>query len=319
MIYNLQALRAFAASGVVIYHSHATFFGKSTEFHGVALFFALSGYLMCQICNRTATAFASDRFWRIVPNYWAATALMLALFSMWDYWPIDHTLLSMLFIPHDSPAGLHPVLGVGWTLNMEVYFYLVFSLSIAISRPFAPLISAAIIIAVFSLLPHITENKAAIFYFTHQYIWFFIIGIAIHYLTEWIKKMKFDYVPPRWLLPALLILYVTSVLFYDTGIIAVSVLFFAVVVASNQGADIKSRALLLLGNASYACYLLHTILIEYLRHKGVATTGSIPFVIGVLIGSWALALGWHFTVERWILLFRQRISGGVGLHLLNRR
>ncbi len=40
-----------------------------------------------------------------------------------------HALGSFLFIPIESPSGkFAPILGVGWTLNIEMYFYLLLSL-----------------------------------------------------------------------------------------------------------------------------------------------------------------------------------------------
>ena len=174
MIGNLQILRAFAASGVVIYHSKAYIFGVHTEFYGVALFFVLSGYLMCKICNRSALNFAMSRFWRIVPSYWLAMVLMLQCLHMWTYWPIEHTLLSFLFIPHNSPAGLEPVLGVGWTLNLEVYFYTIFTFAILVNKKYAPVISGVVIFAISYGLPLITQNKVVLYYYAHDYVKFFV-------------------------------------------------------------------------------------------------------------------------------------------------
>jgi exopolysaccharide production protein ExoZ len=150
MIGNLQILRLFAASGVVLYHTTFNFWGIHTEFFGVALFFVLSGYLMCKVNNRKGLEFATERFWRIVPNYWLAMVALLTFFKTWKRWPIEHTIQSFLFIPHDSIVGMHPVLGVGWTLNMEVYFYLIFTLAILIHQRFAPIIASVAIITILS-------------------------------------------------------------------------------------------------------------------------------------------------------------------------
>lgn len=83
-----------------------------------------------------------------------------------------------------------------------------------------------------------------------------------------------------------------------------SALFLMAILSANSGADINARGLLLLGDASYACYLLHTILIEILRHQGVATSGTFLFATGVLLASWCLAILWHLTVEKVVLQLR---------------
>ena len=317
MIGNLQILRAFAASGVVILHSNATIFGAHTEFHGVALFFVLSGYLMSRICNRSAVTFALDRFWRIVPSYWLATALLLTILNMWTHWPVEHLVLSALFIPHQSPAGLYPVLGVGWTLNLEVYFYTIFTFSIVINRKFAPIIAGSIISAAYFGVSHFTDNEAALHYIAHKYIWFFVLGIGIWYFSEYLKNKDIKLNLPKMTLPVAIIAYAvltvyfaskgySVTVFYWSAIFSVSILFLIAILAADYGADLKPRAILLLGDASYACYLLHTILIEFLRHKGIASTGTFVFTTGVLIGSWSLAILWHLYIERFISMLPRR-------------
>lgn len=307
MIGNLQLLRAFAASGVVIWHSHASIFGIHTMFHGVALFFVLSGYLMCKISNRSALEFARDRFWRIVPNYWLAMGLVLSLFNMWTYWPVDHAVLSAVFIPHESTSGFYPVLGVGWTLNLEMYFYSVFALSILIFQRRAPVIAGLVILGLSVGLPYATENKALLFYYSHDEVKYFVFGIVIWYVSEWIRAKDLRVFLPSWTLPVALAAYALLVLFGASPIIIVPALFLTAVFAAGFGADLKPRIVMLMGDASYACYLLHTILIEFLRHKGVATSGTVLFTAGVLAGSWTIAILWHIYVEKLISNFRSQI------------
>jgi exopolysaccharide production protein ExoZ len=304
VIGNLQILRAYAASGVVIYHCGATIAGNHTELNGVALFFVLSGYIMCKIRDRSAWDFAKDRLWRIVPNYWLAMVTLLTLFRMWTWWPVEHTVLSFLFVPHDSPVGLYPFLAVGWTLNLEMYFYAIFTLGILVNRRFAPLLAGALIIAVKYSLPWITGNEPILFYYTHDYLSYFLIGIAIWYASEWAKGASLRL--PIWTFPVALAGYTAMVIFnvMDPHYL-VPALFATTVVASNSGADLAPRPLILLGDASYACYLLHTILIEFLRHFGFPVSdGTAVMVIPILIGSWGLALVWHFTVEKAISRLR---------------
>lgn len=318
MIGNLQILRAFAASGVVILHSNATIFGVHTEFHGVALFFVLSGYLMSRISDRSAVAFALDRFWRITPSYWLATAVLLTVFNMWKHWPVEHIVLSALFIPHQSPAGFYPVLGVGWTLNLEMYFYAVFAISILINRKFSPLIAGLLISFVYFMAPLVLTNEAALHYLAHKYVWFFIFGIGIWYLSEWLNIKLAGLKLPNSTLPVSIGLYVLVTLLlgskgysvyeiYWSAIISVSVLFLTAILSANFGADLKPRGIIVLGDASYACYLFHTILIEFLRHQGIATSGTFLFTTGVLVASWAFAVLWHLYIEKFISMLHRRI------------
>jgi peptidoglycan/LPS O-acetylase OafA/YrhL len=48
---------------------------------------------------------------------------------------IGHVLASFVFIPWADSTGLaHPVLGLGWTLNYEMFFYVVFSLALLLPQ-----------------------------------------------------------------------------------------------------------------------------------------------------------------------------------------
>jgi exopolysaccharide production protein ExoZ len=288
-----------------------------TEFHGVALFFVLSGYLMSRVCDRSAIAFALDRFWRVVPSYWLATALLLTVFNMWKHWPAEHVVLSALFIPHQSPAGLYPVLGVGWTLNLEMYFYAIFTISILINRKLAPLTAGLIISAIYFAVPFVSVNEAVLHYLAHKYVWFFVIGIGIWYFSEWLKDKFSGARLPISTLPVSIALYMLATVLlgskgysvseiYWSAIISVPALFLIAILSANFGADLKPRGILVLGDASYACYLLHTILIEFLRHQGIATSGTLLYTTGVLVASWSFAILWHLYIEKIISMLRRQ-------------
>lgn len=313
MIGNLQILRTFAATGVIIYHCKANIFGIHTELYGVSLFFVLSGFLMCKVSNRTAFDFLKNRTLRIVPNYWLGMILLLALFNMWTYWPAEHIYLSALFIPHSAPSGLHPLLGVGWTLNLEMYFYTIFAVSIFINKRYAPLITSLIILAIKFGLPYFTKNIPLLFYYTNPSVFFFLVGIAFWYLTEWIKLKKLNFLISKKIVPLSLALYVVSVLMFEAEFISVPMLFFMLIFASMYGADIKSSSVVLLGNASYACYLLHTIFIEFLRHKGIQTSGTILYTTIIVFSSWTIAVLWFLYVESLITKIRMFLTESISL------
>ncbi|WP_160009748.1 acyltransferase [Rhizobium sp. 18055] len=312
MIGNLQLIRAFAASGVVIYHCAALIFGFHTEFYGVALFFALSGYLMCKIKEkRSASAFAWERFLRIAPSYWLATALLARQLqpdkTFGEYLP------SLFFIPHASEAGFYPPLGVGYTLNLEMYFYGIFALSIMINRKFAPLLCAGVIVAIALFLPSVTSNKAAIFYYTHPYVFCFVCGIGVWYFTEWLLPRIDHLIIPSWFFPIALLTYALMVPIVlgplESTVVAfaaASLLLLAGVVSAKLGTDLRSKPIMLLGNASYACYLLHTIIIELFRQRGFAIDGSVGLTVIIFALSWCAALAWHGSIEKLIGLVTGR-------------
>lgn len=91
-------------------------------------------------------------------------------------------------------------------------------------------------------------------------------------------------------------------------LVAVTLLFMIAVVSANTGTDLKMPWMILLGDASYACYLLHTILIYGLRTNEIEVDGTLPSAIGLIVASWACAILWHLSVERLTRMLRNTLS-----------
>lgn len=83
IITNLQALRAFAALGVVFTHTGVDIAGVHTDFQGVAMFFVISGFIIPSIRYRNVGAFCWHRLVRLAPIYWLATLA----FVVWVWFP----------------------------------------------------------------------------------------------------------------------------------------------------------------------------------------------------------------------------------------
>ena len=140
-----QMLRAFAANAVLLYHISFVekkytdipqIYEKFYEFgaFGYDIFFVLSGLIMYMNNNNTSSRkFLFDRVTRIYPAYWFYTSLIVPIFIFYPA-AINSSLSEtpdlwrtyLLF-----PDFTHPLLIVGWTLVLEMYFYLVFALALA--------------------------------------------------------------------------------------------------------------------------------------------------------------------------------------------
>ncbi|HEX8215177.1 MAG TPA: acyltransferase family protein, partial [Allosphingosinicella sp.] len=84
MLTNLQAVRAVAAIGVVVFHfglMPATQLPFGVGAAGVDLFFVLSGFIIAHSSARGGRHFLAHRMIRVVPAYWIAT-LIAALFTL---------------------------------------------------------------------------------------------------------------------------------------------------------------------------------------------------------------------------------------------
>ncbi len=99
----------------------------------------ISGFIMWTTTedqNRGPGAFWLARIVRIVPLYWMFTTayVMAALLTPASFFIVKlepaHILKSYLFIPatHPNLGLVAPVYTLGWTLNYEMFFYLLFGL-----------------------------------------------------------------------------------------------------------------------------------------------------------------------------------------------
>jgi exopolysaccharide production protein ExoZ len=148
---GLQVLRVMAAVLVLITHSGfyvserlaPSFTYWRTGAAGVDLFFVISGFVMVYSSmtlvgdRRGWLIFSRRRVNRIVPMYWLATTVKLVLmilaggFVLHARFGLLTTVMSYLFIPtRNSDGNLFPLLGVGWTLNFEMFFYMLFAVAL---------------------------------------------------------------------------------------------------------------------------------------------------------------------------------------------
>lgn len=147
MFSSIQAFRGFAAVAVVTTHTSYAYefivnlhhqskpdifdWGNIQVFGaaGVSLFFVISGFVMAlQIDgrqgSRDAEQFSINRVSRIVPLYWLATLAFYAVQPWHAPDSLQQLLASMFFVPLNVPQGtIYPVLAVGWTLIYEAFFY----------------------------------------------------------------------------------------------------------------------------------------------------------------------------------------------------
>jgi len=149
MLNSLQACRAFACLIVVLYHS-ATIFSQPKYFgvrpfgaaingftNGLDLLLVLSGFIILFVHRpdlgkpRSFVSYLHRRFHRLMPTYWVVLACLVPMFFLVPSFgdgsqrDLGVILRSVFLIP--QPTG-DAILGVSWTMSLEVLFYLVFSL-----------------------------------------------------------------------------------------------------------------------------------------------------------------------------------------------
>jgi exopolysaccharide production protein ExoZ len=331
---SIQVLRAVAALVVTFAHlwPHFEVFGLGDRFpnfilgaSGVDLFFVISGFIMVYASeplfgrSGAPARFFIRRLIRILPLYWLATSAVLLTYlavapnlSLHNLtW--TNVVASYLFVPLPRPDGTTaPVLGVGWTLNFEMFFYVVFAAAVALPRRAAvAAVTLFFIVAVNS--PVALPSPFRDWFVSTIYEFAFGMGIALAF-REGLRV-------PAWLSAVLIAVGVGLMIRTDwDGFATIGRVTgwgggAAMIVAGCALADVRPAtgrvwlALAFLGDASYALYLLHTFALRAV-FPILAPTGRIWLcaLVGMIaaIGS---AIAAYLFLEKPIARFLKRGLG----------
>ena len=339
----IQILRAVAALLVVV--SHAILrqaewaptdpLTSQTAIHigllGVWIFFIISGFIMSYTYYDNFAFpgvtghFIASRIIRIVPIYWLATALEVALRLRHGAGLDVHKLIcSLFFIPvavEPGPmAAMRPTLGVGWTLNYEMTFYAAFASVLLLSRRKGLTVLIALMAGVVltgTLFKPIADTRAPtglITFYSDPIILLFGVGVLIGAAARWLKSAH-AVRSNTFLLIALAMFLVVDVMLFaafvgthpvDVEWIAAFWVISAICVVLCVTVWIDdtrwlTQRLVQVGDASYSLYLFHFFAIiaaEKLWWSSFGKSESWMFVPVSAVAAILAAIAIHYFVER---------------------
>lgn len=307
-LHGIQYLRALAALAVVLFHAAERSGGHfRIGAAGVDVFFVISGFIMWTMSERrpvTPLRFLVDRLQRIAPSYWIVTAIMIggALAGLFPNMQLTagHIAGSLLFIPVRSPSNgeIWPVLVQGWTLNFEMFFYVLFAASLFLPQRLR-LAGMIGVFAAFVVVGAIFNPQSSLLAtYTRPIILEFVAGAVLGQL--WLKGTV-----PGAILGLVLVIASLSgfaaieILGLEFNEITCGPLAIALVlgmVSIERGGKLPEIPLFTyLGNSSYSIYLWHTLAISVVA-KLVAST-PIPSDVAAFIGAIAGTLLGIFAYE----------------------
>lgn len=337
-ILSIQYLRAIAAMLVVALHAsivirrdYAHDFPMFTtgEF-GVDLFFVISGFIMWTIASSRETspgAFFERRIVRIVPLYWALT-IPTALISMDGGFHVDPSadfgslVRSFFFIPewNEKLGMVTPVLFVGWTLNLEMFFYAVFALALFLKPEIR-------LFAIVALLTALAASRLAIGVSGHPAINLYsrsLVGeFAFGVLLGWFFQngfSKFADSKGAWRYGVLLIAAGAAATPFRDQLTEARLLHFGVpalmivagaLLAEKRLARLPLPPLKFLGDASYSIYLAHIMAQSAsLKIFGPLLGAGSPLlaVLGMTACGCAAGASVHLLVERPLTRFAGAVA-----------
>ena len=271
MINNLQLLRAFAAINVVYLHVliGGESYGKpSIVFpyvggwgaNGVDIFFVISGFVMIythSINPKTIINFYKSRILRIVPVYWLITSFIILIYFLFPnifrslIIDIKSSISSFLFVSQLLNSS-HPIINLGWTLEWEMLFYLIFGLALyfrTLNR---------IIISIFFMMILIVFVSEKLYFLE------FFLGVISGYLYIKLKKINQNtgfIILVLGILALLMSVNPNSKLVDYDRVLIWGLPATLIVIGATYSKQVKNKFILYLGDASYSIYLLQMLTI----------------------------------------------------------
>jgi exopolysaccharide production protein ExoZ len=345
---SIQALRAVAAVGVIFTHAitrigitfpdkaHDSFLTRpgflTIGDSGVDLFFVISGFIILYVHRsdfekaRAPLYFMAKRIFRVVPIYWFLTTVTVFLLAFapqlfrTHYSGIDVPWIvgSYVFLPIPPPTGAAgPVIGVGWTLNYEMFFYCAFAVALLLSRTIGLQLVFLVLGALVIIGSLLQPANLFLSFATDWLLLDFLLGMAIAWrlLSRGPISLASRY---AFLLVGTICLATTIVWtppesgplrFFLWGIPTALIVFAA---SSSRGsASPPARFLSILGDASYSIYLFQFFALPaWARMMQIFGFGRLPFefnVVALTILVTASGLGCWIFLERPLTKLAQAI------------
>lgn len=327
---SLQYLRGLAAMLVVFYHAVGQLVIPPGGFHvpqigaaGVDIFFVVSGFVMFWTTRGRTPApgdFMLKRLIRIAPLYWfftlavSAVALVVPQLLRATHFDSWHIVMSLLFvpvwhpfIPREVEGAIAPIIVPGWTLNLEIVFYLLFALTLKARAAARPWLLAILLLALYVAARTVLWPTSLRFYGT-DLLAEFMAGVVLACLIDRLPSGR----PRGWAVLFALALAAMLALDYVRPALPQSIFLgvpallcvLAALQVERAGALPRSRVAGLLGDASYSIYLSHIFVIAGVRIVAhavgydLAVLAGVPFLVVTLAVAAAVGFAVHRLIEK---------------------
>lgn len=337
---GIQFLRFIASALVVL--THATFYTNERLDRtfpvwplgavGVDIFFVISGFVMMISSQHLIQQpggwkeFTARRLVRIVPMYWLATTVKLGILLLVPALVLHAQLdparimLSYLFLPTTNVDGrFEPLLGVGWTLIFEMFFYFCFALALRFRLNVLAFVATVMIACTAISLFRQGTWPAATMYFD-PIVLYFLLGMVMAALPRQ-RGRSAPLVAGTVLIALTACLLLTDVggEFQERGwlrmaLVATSV--YLVILAEPVVQGRIPKAFLYLGEISYVLYLFHPLVAPAVPEvlSRLRIESALLSVVGCFLAALMIAATVHSKMERPLAFWLKRrvpYAGGV--------
>lgn len=282
---------------------------------GVSTFFLISGFVITHVSQRESLfEFVIKRCFRIFPLYIVAILLSVLLFEHIRQEFSAFSFLTNIFLVNYWMSPQVILLGVAWTLAIEVAFYLLFSVLFKLRKlPILFVSSMLIVVTGFIIVSKNFGDNFFLLAATVAYLPFLITG-QILYFGLFVKSIR--PMTTVILLSAtygVLLFGLTNIhtpfLEVDNSYLinffyALFLFMFGLLVNDQLKPNKFSRVI---ADTSYVVYLIHGTLGVFILNKVVPYWGYLPALCCSLISIFVLSYLLHMKVERRILAVARTI------------
>lgn len=326
----VTALRALAATMVAIVHAGAFTdlgtigqnFTKAGQY-GVQIFFVISGFSIATTLTGPVNYrdYFVRRLFRIAPLYWliilAASTITLSGWLSPSYWSeyfgsqIDayNLLMHLSFLScFDHRIGT-TIIGVEWTIPVEVFWYLVLPFVIPLMTKYQKqaltLLGSVAIMGLTQFLSRafISDNPGLFSkWFPTSYGPYFLLGVLAYQLRQnrdhWLHRSSTLVLGFAWPIAGLCLIIDTP----GSGVISAILCVLTIGLFRADAIDARSRVatwgpFLFIGSISYSLYLVHFPIILLLRMHFGLVEGVMLFAISYAV-SLVISAVLYLSVER---------------------
>lgn len=309
----VTGMRAWAAMGVVLIHSGGA--GLRSLGHlgnaivdfgsaGVYAFFVISGFSVCHSVGNSAgySDYVIRRLSRILPVYY----IFILMIGVINGASLENLVMHLLMISWLDKEIANSILGVEWSIPVEVFWYLLLPPMFAFARRgwrhLAALVGACFLSywVAFAVARIAGIHLLALHWSPFRYAFLFSLGIAAFMIRDARRQM------PQWASDGAILAAVCLIGSHLVRPLVepyfVAGLATAVIIAFGRGSSSLVRLLFLsapclwIGAISYSLYLAHAPVFGALRP--VMEYGSLPFfAVGTALAA-GLALASYTFIER---------------------
>jgi exopolysaccharide production protein ExoZ len=335
---SIQWLRAIAAIMVAMHHaiyysdllSHRfgghEFQGFLSLSFGIHIFFVVSGFIMIHTTGNFGDAnawrqFLARRLIRVVPLYWLLTTVMVIGVIISPHSleiatnKIQYILGSYFFIPVLRTDGdLRPILGQGWTLDYEMFFYFAFAFALLLPRRWGIAMLTLGFVGLACIGRNLDISTPVAFTWTDGMILEFLLGIYVGLAYE--KNWRL----PGWVATLAIVLGLgLGVMDFPGPTLIVTGIPAAFAVGGFVlGPQIKDSfvtgLLTRVGDASYSLYLTHAIILKFVYQAWIAAVGdklplSVFFIASMFAAILAGMLVYYLIEQPMTKYLRRKLLG----------